>query len=286
MRTLKELRAFAVGLYQDITVGALTSLPPPTSLRVFVVWRHLKKWPGWDVMWQMRGLALSRPSPKRDSSPADLAAREKLRIKLTMGPRQGLVALNGRPGHVQVPSTDVLIYWSYCVLLLMLTGATECWHIHWIFCTDCCWSYWMLPYLLRAALSTECYLIYWRLVLYLLIAAGPTECYLIYWVLPCLLNATLSTECFYCIYWLLLDLLNATLSTECFLVYWMLPYLLNATLFTECFYWWMLLLELLNATVSTACLYCIHCHCCCRGYCCVPVHCLVLYRRRDRIRSP
>ena len=57
-------------------------------------------------MWQMRGLALSQPSPKRDSSSAMLAACERRSIKLTMGPRRGLVALNGRPGHVQVPPTN------------------------------------------------------------------------------------------------------------------------------------------------------------------------------------
>ncbi|CAN0325433.1 unnamed protein product, partial [Laminaria digitata] len=49
----------------------------------------------------MRGLSLSRPSPKRDSSLADLAVFERRSVKLTMGPRRGLVALNGRPGHVQ-----------------------------------------------------------------------------------------------------------------------------------------------------------------------------------------
>ena len=59
-------------------------------------------------MWQMRGLALSRPSPKRDASPEDLAAFERRSIKLTMGPRRGVVALNGRPGHVQVPPIGVV----------------------------------------------------------------------------------------------------------------------------------------------------------------------------------
>ncbi|CAN0183209.1 unnamed protein product, partial [Ectocarpus sp. 4 AP-2014] len=56
---------------------------------------------GWDVLWQMRGLALSRPPPMRLSSPAERATRDRQALKLTMGPRRGIVVCNGRAGHVQ-----------------------------------------------------------------------------------------------------------------------------------------------------------------------------------------
>ncbi|CBJ32024.1 expressed unknown protein [Ectocarpus siliculosus] len=56
---------------------------------------------GWDVLWQMRGLALSRPPPMRLTSPAERAERDRQALKLTMGPRRGIVACNGRAGHVQ-----------------------------------------------------------------------------------------------------------------------------------------------------------------------------------------
>lgn len=56
----------------------------------------------WDVMWQMRGLSLSRPHPPKISSPAESVARARQALKLTMGPRGGVVACNGRAGHVQV----------------------------------------------------------------------------------------------------------------------------------------------------------------------------------------
>eukprot|EP00903_Cladosiphon_okamuranus_P017264 g15909.t1 len=59
---------------------------------------------GWDVMWQMRGLALSLSPPLPSSklaSAAERAARARQALKLTMGPTGGLVACNGRAGHVQ-----------------------------------------------------------------------------------------------------------------------------------------------------------------------------------------
>ena len=53
-------------------------------------------------MWQMRGLALSRPPPPKLASPSERAVRARQALKLTTGPRGGLVACNGRAGHVQV----------------------------------------------------------------------------------------------------------------------------------------------------------------------------------------
>lgn len=54
-------------------------------------------------MWQMRGLALSRPPPpSKLASPSERAVWERHAVKLTAGPRGGLVACNGRAGHVQV----------------------------------------------------------------------------------------------------------------------------------------------------------------------------------------
>lgn len=52
-------------------------------------------------MWQMRGLALSRARVDNSSLPG-AGVRTRQALKLTMEPRRGLVACNGRAGHVQV----------------------------------------------------------------------------------------------------------------------------------------------------------------------------------------
>lgn len=52
----------------------------------------------WDVMWQLRGLALN-PSIGTDSRRTGGA------VKLTVEPRRGLLVCNGRPGHLQASAS-------------------------------------------------------------------------------------------------------------------------------------------------------------------------------------
>lgn len=89
-----------------------SSICPETPQRLifFFFGNYRRRRAGWDVLWQMRGLALSRPPPTRLSSPAERAARDRQALKLTMGPRRGIVACNGRAGHVQVG----LFVWYRC----------------------------------------------------------------------------------------------------------------------------------------------------------------------------
>lgn len=61
----------------------------------------------WDVLWQMRGLALYSPRPATASSPGSAfeeAFCYNRALRLTLEPKCGLLACNGRPGHVQVLS--------------------------------------------------------------------------------------------------------------------------------------------------------------------------------------
>lgn len=55
----------------------------------------------WDVLWQLRGLALT---PVHGEEAVGYDGRVSFRtkaLKLTLEPRRGLVVCNGRPGHLQ-----------------------------------------------------------------------------------------------------------------------------------------------------------------------------------------
>ena len=68
--------------------------------------------PEWDVQWQLRGLALNRSQAFKvhESSPSQGSALkkeafsigERMALRLTVEPKRGLLACNGRAGHVQV----------------------------------------------------------------------------------------------------------------------------------------------------------------------------------------
>lgn len=76
----------------------------------------------------MRGLALSRPPPMRLSSLAERAARDRQALKLTMGPRRGIVACNGRAGHVQVGLVlSCLVSLSLCIPMCVFVVALAWW---------------------------------------------------------------------------------------------------------------------------------------------------------------